>query len=1364
MIEFQEHDVYLSKDPDPFEERHPSRIDPECPFGQILKAFFKKEALVEEIFTHYLRDNHFSRLGQSKSSFELNVATCRVVLDILPGLQKEVLYSTEGLVKRLYGWVRDDGVPEPLQSYATGLLGEAMELQEVATDVENRDRNATLVPLLIQRLRNFKRQSEEERTKRIDTFKRPFKIFGSSTSSTLPSNAPTTGVNSSTQSNSNLTSTSTKNINRRMSGEDEANLIISNIPPGLRSPDRRELRPGWPSGPGYNSCPGSPTGNNGMGDLSNSSWAEMESHMIGHFPIHPLSISAKQIFILRLLTPLGEYQEFLTHIFENRIQDILIGYLNVRETRDARLSFEALRFCSALFCHKKFLLEWVGPNCGVQVFLEVPRPSICSTAVAQCLYYMAHDDDTMEKVCLLPRSVLCNLMKYILWLVECSHDSGRQWAVMFCGLACAFRILLDIFDEQDGVRKLYNSICTLQILNPDSDQPINNILTDDQEYNQRLSIRHVMVTFRLYIQAHLAIKAQQLRRMQDRDDSSGVTNRTLGSGNSASGSVNNRQAIAGSVHQGNGMLSTAPWPAVPEYKSAKFSPTQVSEQVETLLQLMPFRSRWQPIDNFIQLGGITICLKAIANAYDWTFTGRAEMVRSALDILSITSIMPKVQLQFCEKIDLPDDTKPVGINILLGAAEGEIVQDSADVWRSALQVIINCVCAPIDRKGGGASNSLSNLGTRKAKSYIRTSEDLINKIWNCVRENNGIMTLLQLLHIKTPITDADSIRALACRSLVGLARSGPAQQIMSKLPIFANNQLQQLIREPILQDKRMEHVKFQRHAHDLLQMVSAQGGQTEKRRPILGTDIGDDFSLELLHRASVVAQTKIQFSKKQLLQLIQEYLMSQGMNESANTLTREGNLAIMTTKQLTHQKAMPSSTPSTSVSSSALNSTPSRQHTSQRTPRNIQPYPTSSNYTVSGSGSISPPQTNNIVPSNSSIQSPSSNQLPNERNQGSSTPIRLRKRSQFEQSRANQQNSTVFSNNISGASGASNHNVLGSSTPIVSKNLQKSYEPKMPSEFHELQNDQKDSRISLVSIVSDYLSGQHSLCKNPMATCPEFDLFAPHKCPDPRPKNSAPANFITRLSARMSTYPPFGGPDGGRLDRKLIYSRFRPVKTFRTNSDQDNNQDNNFTACALMPDNDYLLAGTYMGDVKMFDINSMQEVSTYSCHDSQVNHIQPNKSGSLLLTSSQWRTPYSCLWTMGEFFESKIQFPDDDYVEFSNLNQDKVIGTHSEVASVWDIERSQIIRTFKPQISNNYQKNQATFDPSDDLILNDGVLFDMRMGKEIRKLDKLNQNLNGVFHPNGLEIISNTEVWDIRTFHLLKTVPGLDQCYVRLFT
>jgi HIV-1 Vpr-binding protein len=44
--------------------------------------------------------------------------------------------------------------------------------------------------------------------------------------------------------------------------------------------------------------------------------------------------------------------------------------------------------------------------------------------------------------------------------------------------------------------------------------------------------------------------------------------------------------------------------------------------------------------------------------------------------------------------------------------------------------------------------------------------------------------------VKTPITDADSIRALSCRALAGLARSETVRQIISKLPLFTNGQLQ----------------------------------------------------------------------------------------------------------------------------------------------------------------------------------------------------------------------------------------------------------------------------------------------------------------------------------------------------------------------------------------------------------------------------------------------------------------------------------------------------------------------------------------------------------------------------------------------
>ena len=67
-------------------------------------------------------------------------------------------------------------------------------------------------------------------------------------------------------------------------------------------------------------------------------------------------------------------------------------------------------------------------------------------------------------------------------------------------------------------------------------------------------------------------------------------------------------------------------------------------------------------------------MQVVAKAYDWSFTGRAEMVRSSLEILFICSVTPKVQLLLCESMDLYDDAKTIGMNIILSAADGDIVQ------------------------------------------------------------------------------------------------------------------------------------------------------------------------------------------------------------------------------------------------------------------------------------------------------------------------------------------------------------------------------------------------------------------------------------------------------------------------------------------------------------------------------------------------------------------------------------------------------------------------------------------------------------------------------------------------------------------
>ena len=76
-----------------------------------------------------------------------------------------------------------------------------------------------------------------------------------------------------------------------------------------------------------------------------------------------------------------------------------------------------------------------------------------------------------------------------------------------------------------------------------------------------------------------------------------------------------------------------------------------------------------------------------------------------------------------------------------------------------------------------------------------------------------------------------------------------------------------------------------------------------------------------------------------------------------------------------------------------------------------------------------------------------------------------------------------------------------------------------------------------------------------------------------------------------------------------------------------------------------------------------------------------------MITSSSWRTPYSKLWSMGDFFTEKYKFKDEEYLEFSKVTEDKLIGTQMDgVATVYDVETGQQVRMLKPTISNNYSR------------------------------------------------------------------------------
>uniref|UniRef100_A0A915P697 LisH domain-containing protein n=1 Tax=Meloidogyne floridensis TaxID=298350 RepID=A0A915P697_9BILA len=1381
---------FMQNNPDPMDDRHPLKSQPSHPLGHLLKMITRVESFVNKLVISYLiaRDN-----------IERNVLAARLIINLLPGIDTNVvLADADSLITQLFRWAEHSESRE-LRTYSMALLGAAMGAEQAH---QYRQNNTVLIPIALQRLRalhaemleNNQLKSEEsmaginqrnnskanptnfahmrESEKQEKEFAFPLKPLSSSRKRSVSSRR-IDGVHSPPPKR--LPSSPTSH------NDDKQDLEVSSEFTSCSSATNNVVSPSSietlkeATGYGISYYEESP----GVGCNSNSSWRQtMQPIIVGTHKLFPLSIEMEQRLILHYLGPTSEYQDNLSIVLEHHALDVVLSYLAVdgyqHTCRDIRLLFDAIRYISSLLIHRKFAWEFISAQ-GIQKLLKINRQSLALTAVATCLYYLAYSSDIMEKVCHLPDSLLNEMVDYSLYALDHSHESGRASIAMFLAYALQFRAILDRFDQRDGLRRLYNYVSTLTILQR-NDIDEDDLINDEHYIQSIATIKNAIFAFRTYLSSHVFLKMENMKQRSQLGKSSHH------------------------MHYYQGRRVPAIPHAIPNIAHPHSKPMALDEETEkgcieyllrTQCMLQPHHHNWKPVEDMRVLGVFRLLFTLISKYPDWCHwerQGKADTLKLVLEVLRLATVSPKVQLDSCETMMIRH-TPMQGLGLILEMADGELINDS-QIQRLSLEILNNCLCSPTDQDNYLGlhyrftcdfdrdilpkelsdklsvvfdkpnevaivptaplnSNAVSLFSgqrplvtrTSTIPQHVTAAESTVNKdkgvklflvptqilhiLWKCAQQNNAIMVLTSLLHKQSPATEADLIRELACRALNGVARFEPIRQILSKLPIIAANELNALMQTPILLEKRIEHNRFCEQARHLIECVS----QTKLQD---FTTMTMEMTQENLWRSAVVAQTRIKFNEKELLQLIYQHLTDIGFKKTARQLQTEAELPNFPASRIPSTPASLPGFPRQNPSSFA-----------NVIARRILKFD-ANNAQIANNGSNT--ETLPMSIANASSARYHSTLTNNTTLIGNRIPMKIHL--------STTNTPTAIGNSLLPFSSAS---YSDGRTPLGQSSSTSTPGPSISTSSISFSLKVRPHK-SLSDIVHSYFRNEHAMCRNPVANCPPFSLFYPHRCPEPKLLYSPPSNFVNRLRYRSN--PPYRCTMEAlrREDRRLVFSKFRQSKTFIEENET-------FTCCQLSHNDEHVFLGTYAGEMFVFNIRTGVVDSSYTCHHSSITSIRPTKN-HLMLTSSAFVKPFSILWRLEangiSMSERLTEFKEDQFVEFGNLSNNQIVGTQGPKAFVYDTETSSpVVVLFDERLANHYTRNHAYFDPMDELILNDGILFDPRIGPHARvvhKFDKMNLDNSGIFHPRGTEVIINREVWDLRTRRLMHTVPALNQC------
>eukprot|EP00899_Mesostigma_viride_P002695 jgi/Mesvir1/12426/Mv00591-RA.2 len=615
------------------------------------------------------------------------------------------------------------------------------------------------------------------------------------------------------------------------------------------------------------------------------------------------------LYLIQCLGSMGEYMEALGPVLQENGLEVVLCLLrrpaasafSPSSLDDMVLLSHTLRLTCALLAHRKFATLLVDKG-GVQALLACPRNCHTYNPFALCLLGFGALSSVMERVCMLPAPLCGEMVSAALTVLACPQDPARKNILQFFTSAFPFRPLLESFDEQDGLRKLMNALR----------QATHFGVRPEMTSSERQLMFYGCRAVRQYLRVHLVLLIESLRPSRK-----GASKAALGGKAYRPVDVSN-EAVDGAI------------------KAA---------ETDRRLAVPLLRARWPVMDRFLEVGGHSLMLEMTQTPAAERYS--VEVTQDALGALHVATLLPTSHTAVAGGL-LTNNKRGMAAILECASPPPGYVGTDPEIIRLALLVLANLVSPPplllaapkvepphgaAARTGGSATHAATTAGGPSAQApaggagssgpvtdsttprrgsvaplggaggaplssavSVLSAEGPYRVSRECLRANNGIKVLLSLLQFRNPASAADTIRALACRVLLGLARDPAIAHILNKLQI--GKVLSELMREPLPGRGGGGFAygggsggagaaggsEFNRWALELIAATTSAGKTAA---------ISSDAAAPAMHkieRAVIAASTPISYPARDLLILIYDHLVASGLHVAAATLAEESGL------------------------------------------------------------------------------------------------------------------------------------------------------------------------------------------------------------------------------------------------------------------------------------------------------------------------------------------------------------------------------------------------------------------------------------------------------------------------------------------